>query len=70
MSVEVLPRPVDTDRTPEPVDHYYCPCTPDVAFCGADVSSEPEVSGTESTNLCALCALVDEDNGPCARCGL
>ncbi|GGN39718.1 hypothetical protein FHR83_006655 [Actinoplanes campanulatus] len=52
------------------VDHLYCPCDPDVALCGADVSGEPIVAAPVNPE-CPLCLIVDDLNDyVCARCGL
>ena len=71
MSVEALPRPAEPGTGDADFDHLYCPCTPDLAFCGEDVSACPVLDGEFSSDrVCPLClVLADANNDACARCG-
>ena len=70
MSVEVLPQPVAPTTADDDLDHIYCECTPDIAFCGEDVSTSPIVDESSLNEVCALCDVLHEANdGVCARCG-
>jgi hypothetical protein len=64
----LLPRPVDIGNDPDEVDHLYCPCTPDLALCGVDVSEEPE-HDVPVNPVCGLCLLLDNADYQCAGCG-
>jgi hypothetical protein len=50
------------------LSHAACPCFPDVALCGVDVSGwEWAEDGQQPENPCVVC--VDLDEQPCPRCG-
>lgn len=50
----------------EDFNHVACPCSEDVAFCGADMSGDEWVSDDSPTH-CVVCA--DLEPFPCERCG-
>lgn len=48
--------------------HAACPCWPDIALCGVDVSGLPWADDdAELANPCVVC--LDLDEQPCPRCG-
>ena len=72
MQVDTLPHPVDADGDDSDPNHWFCSCTPDVAFCGADVSGLPVLDDETAVDGadCQLCGTLWEANGRrCVRCG-
>ncbi|MFJ6841398.1 hypothetical protein ACIQRE_01875 [Streptomyces griseoluteus] len=55
----------DTTDIGEGLTHAVCECTPDVAYCGADVTGEPWEDDTEEVT-CVVCR--DLDGFDCPRC--
>ena len=60
-----LPVPAEDDD----VTHYFCGCSPNVAFCGTDITAEVLVPDEAETNDCSLCVLACELEPLCPRCG-
>ena len=67
-ATDTLPRPADAD-VGEDDDHIICRCTPEVAFCGAQVDPRDPIKGFWDgvAAICPLCALAEGE--PCPRCG-
>lgn len=56
---------VDSTGPDETLSHWFCRCSPDLAFCGWDVSEHEEADGAISeADLCLVCA----DFTLCPRC--
>lgn len=66
MTHAVAPTPAAT-ITSDDLNHLYCPCDPDTAVCGIDISGHAEGDFEEAD--CVVCADLEETNAPCARCG-
>lgn len=64
MPTNLAPQPAPAQTTDTDLNHIWC-CDPDLALCGTDVSTVPEIE-TEEVN-CVVC--LDLEDQPCARCG-
>lgn len=53
------------------LDHIFCTCSPELAICGTDISSEDDLGEWDdySENMCIVCLELDKANYPCSKCG-
>lgn len=64
MSLQLLEEPITCAPGDSETVHIFCPCSPDMALCGEDLSDVPFDDGDD---VCVVCA--DLDRLPCERCG-
>lgn len=63
MTTATLPAPV-VPSTDDGLVHTYC-CDENWSLCGLDITAEPEVAYSDSSDRCVVCAELDERGGPC-----
>lgn len=53
------------------LDHIFCNCSPEVAICGTNISSEDDMEEWDeySEDMCIVCMELDKANYPCSKCG-
>lgn len=67
--MQTLDDPVLSATGADDAEHLVCPCSPDIACCGAATNAndfDPEREWSEE-DTCILCVAVAEQ--PCPRCG-
>lgn len=66
--IETEEKPDTTDNSfGEDLEHWTCPCNPDLAFCGADLTGAEFLDPIDSPDDCIVC--LDFAGKPCERCG-
>lgn len=56
-----------TTGSSDDLNHIYCPCDPDIALCGTDISDYAFAEDDETD--CVVCTDLEDADAPCARCG-
>lgn len=71
MSIQTLPRIDKPGTDDDDWTHLFCQCDPDVALCGADLTTADEVDDDGPwPDECPPCVVLLDANGErCARCG-
>lgn len=68
MTTETLPQ--RTDQDVDDWDHVFCPCDPDVALCGVDLTGLEECPAEAALEkTCPMCVVLAEPGHVCGRCG-
>lgn len=66
--IETEEKPVTTDNSfGEDLEHWTCACSPDIAYCGADLEGADYLDPVESPDDCIVC--LDFAGKRCERCG-
>ncbi|MFI0897731.1 hypothetical protein [Streptomyces sp. NPDC020983] len=66
MTTATAPTPATTSTGCD-LDHIYCPCDPDTALCGTDITGATFVDDVDTA--CVVCLDLEETDAPCALCG-